>query len=202
MSEHATDEIDSKVLLKQRVADFGRAVDSLVERQPEWHGGVGRWSDSLYDRVRGSILGKGAPLGRRPPGSRLPGRLGHLDWLHTTDTTVARWSNLPGSTTARLIELRERSWRIEDAPLLEEWARTLAGFAEDAGRLLGTAPLHVYLRGHSCPACSSSHAYVGAERRRVPALLATDDEVVCQACPDGRWGVDNWGLLAAMLTGA
>ena len=57
-------------LALRRLAD---AVHALVDRQPVWVGGVCRWEDSLYVRLRGALRGsRAAPARRRGPGSRLP----------------------------------------------------------------------------------------------------------------------------------
>ena len=192
--------LDENVLLRQQVDDFARAVSAIADRRPEWHGGVGRWSESVYDRVRGAVLGRGASVGRSVASSRLPGRLGHLDWLVTVDKSVAEMSQLPGPTPARLADLRSRRWSVEDGPQLATWSTMIGRWVTEAARLLGEGELHVYLRGHRCPGCSADHAQVGrnGERRRVPALLATDAGVTCQEC-GLAYPPDKWGLLAAVL---
>ncbi len=197
---HTVEGIDDGVLLRQRVGDFSRAVSAIAERRPEWHNGVGRWSASVYDRVRGSVLGRSAPAGRIPAGSRCPGRLGHLDWLVSVDGEVAEWSQLPGTTAARLIEMRSRSWRVEDGPLLVFYTEAIGRWVAQAATLLDEGELHVYLRGRRCPGCATTHAYVGrdGERRRVPALLATNAGITCQHCAI-RFPPERWGLLAEML---
>ena len=121
------------------------------------------------------------------------------------DQTVARWSALPGTTPARLIELRSRTWRVEDGDRLAAMTTAIGQWVTEAAVLLGECTLRAYLRGHSCPSCGLSHVHVGrnGDRRRVPALLADDSGVHCQnrEC-DGQWPPERWGLLAAILTGA
>ena len=202
-----TVQTDPNVRLKQHVSDLDRAIADIADRRPHWDSQTqtGRWVESVYARVRESVVGRGAPAGWLPSTSKLPGRLGHISWLVEVDQTVARWSELPGTTPARLIELRARTWRVEDGDRRAAMTTAIGQWVTEAAVLLGECTLRAYLRGHSCPSCGLSHVHVGrnGDRRRVPALLADDSGVHCQnrEC-DGQWPPERWGLLAAILTGA
>ncbi len=200
-----TEQVDPKVRLKQHVADLDRAIAEIAERRPHWDGQTGRWAESVYTRVRESVVGRGAPAGWLPSTSRLPGRLGHISWLVEVDQQVAHWSGLPGTTPARLVELRSRAWRIQDGDLLALMCTEIGRWVQEAAVLLGERELHAYLRGYSCPGCGLSHVQVGrnGDRRRVPALLADPQGVTCQNPDCGvQYPPERWGLLAAILTGA
>jgi hypothetical protein len=112
---------DGPLVLTRRRLDA--AVHALADPVLVWDGGVCRWSDGLYSRLRGAITARTA--GRRPvmAGSRAPCRTDVLVWLIEVDTAVAaRTPDDKGSTVERLHALTARGWRPQDCEVLDDYS--------------------------------------------------------------------------------
>jgi hypothetical protein len=83
-------ESDGPLMLTRRRLDA--AVHALADPVPAWDGGVCRWSDALYSRLRGAITARTAGRRRVMAGSRAPCRTDVLVWLIEVDTAVAAWT--------------------------------------------------------------------------------------------------------------
>ena len=95
-------------LARRRLDD---AVHALADPAPEWAGGVCRWSDPLYVRLRGALPGRTVVNRREVDRRTLPCHMDVLSLLCEIDTTVGGWEPHGKSTLDRLHQLPARGWR-------------------------------------------------------------------------------------------
>ena len=105
-------------LARRRLADADPRSDAV----PVWDHGVCRWSDSLYTRLRGAMVGRTARISRAVAGSRLPCRVDVLTLLVDIDATVGSWEPDAKGTLERLRQLAARGFRPQDCALLDGYS--------------------------------------------------------------------------------
>jgi hypothetical protein len=93
------------------------AVNALTEPIPVWDGGVCRWSDAVYLRLRGSLRGAPTRPLRLVPDSRLPCGADVLTLLIDIDQTAAVWETNGKGTVERLRQVSEQNRRPQDCEL-------------------------------------------------------------------------------------
>ena len=194
-----TENLDGALPLARRRLE--NAVHALADPQPVWAGGVCRWSDALYVRLRGALTGRGGE--RRHDGafgSRAPCRSGVLALLVEIDRAVGGWEPHGKSTTDRLRQLVGNGWRPQDCDLLTEYADRVEAWTLTAVELLGDRSPTVALR-LPCPSCERLHVYrrnSGGESVRSWALRVSEDGCVCLGCR-AEWSPDEFHWLARLL---
>lgn len=184
-------------LARQKLAD---AVNAFVVPQAVWIGGVCRWGDPLYTRLRNSLQPR-SQIGRhRAPGERAPCNTDALVWLVDVDMTTAEWEPDGDGTLDRLRRLRDRKWTPDDVELLEKHTEQIVKWTVAAVELLGDRPPTVALR-LPCPSCGTKHVRgrngVGESVRRW-ALSVSENGARCAAC-DAEWSPDQFEFLARLL---
>jgi hypothetical protein len=181
---------------------LAEAVFALAEPQPIWVGGICRWADPVYVRLRDALKGSKVIGRRQVPDSRLPCRTDILTLIIELDMTVAEWQPDGEGALDRLRRLRDRAWRPEDIELLESHHAQLQRWTVTAVELLGDTAPTVALR-LPCPACGTKHVYrrnqVG-ETVRVWALQVSEDGCRCQRC-HAAWQPEQFEFLATRLLG-
>ncbi len=179
---------------------FDDAVTALADRQPVWHDGVGRWSDSLYVRLRGALRGSMKAGRHRVAGSHLPCHSAVLALLVDVDQTVAKWQPEGAGTVDRLRRLRVNKWRPQDVELIDSYTAQLKKLTVEAVELLGDK-VEVALR-MPCPSCGKKFVYRPAGKGdspvRVWALRAGENGARCLGF-NAAWEVDQLEFLATLL---
>ena len=178
---------------------LGDAAHGLVDPVPLWGGGVCRWSDSVYVRLRAALVGRTARSRAAMAGSRLPCRVDVLALVVDIDTAVAGWEpEGKGGTVERLHTLTARGFRPQDCELLDGYCHTIERWVIAAAELLGDRQVAVTLRGLRCPSCGAGVVYRGAEDIRGWALRVTEAGCECQACR-AFWPPAEFHWLARLL---
>ena len=184
-------------LAREKLAD---AVNAFVVPQPVWIGGVCRWTDPLYARLRGALQPRNQVSRQRAPGERAPCRTDALVWLIEVDMTTAEWEPDCDGTIDRLRRHRDRKWTPDDTEQIGQHAEQIVGWTITAAELLGDKPPTVALR-LPCPSCGTTHVRgrngVGESVRRW-ALSISEDGARCAAC-DAEWSPEQFEFLARLL---
>ena len=177
---------------------LGDAVHALADPIPVWDGGVCRWSDAVYVRMRGELPGGARDRRGLARSTRLPCRGDVLDWLIEVDRTVAAWEPNGKGTVDRLHELAGRGFRPQDCELIDDYADDLQRWTLAATEILAPA-VRVTLR-QPCPSCGAGHAYrdSGGEQVRSRALRVTETGCKCLAC-GASWPAEKFEWLARLL---
>ena len=183
-------------LARRRLDD---AVHALADPVPVWAGGVCRWSDSVYVRLRVAL--RGAPVSRTAVyhRSKPPCRFDVLALLvsnrhrgvlvgtgrqgHGGAASPVGWPRLaaPGLLADRHVQRRDRA------------VDTVGGRADHP-------ELRVFLR-EPCPRCGERWAVrrdSAGELVRVRVLKVSETGCKCQAC-GASWGPDRFEWLARLL---
>jgi hypothetical protein len=184
-------------LARQRLDD---AVRALADPVPEQIGGVLRWADPLYTRLRAALCSaKGQQRGAASR-SRLPCRVDVLALLLEIDHTVCAWTRAgKGGTIDRLHRLVVAGWRPQDCRLIGFYTSEIGRWVITAEELL--APVVKVDLPQPCPRCGARFAYHPAgtgEQVRVRALRVTDTGCRCQAC-QAYWPPEQLTWLARLL---
>lgn len=179
---------------------LSEAVFAFAEPQPIWLGGICRWSDPLYVRLRDALKGSKQVGRRQVPDSRLPCRTDILTLIIDVDMTVAEWQPDGEGALDRLVRLRDRSWRPDDIELIDSHHAQLQRWTVTAVELLGDKAPTVALR-LPCPSCGKSHVYrrnQSGDSVRVWALQVSEDGARCQSC-HAVWQPEQLEFLARLL---
>ncbi len=192
-------ESEQPLVLSQR--RLREAIHALAEPIPVWDGGVCRWSDAVYWRLRGSLRGQPTRSGRRVPDSRLPCRADVLTLLIAIDMTAAEWEPNGKGTVERLRQVAAQDRRPQDCELLDGISATVEAWTLKAVELLGDKSPEVALR-LPCPSCGSRFVYRNhnGENVRSWALRVSEDGARCLApkC-EATWPSDQLEWLARLL---
>lgn len=184
-------------LARNRLAD---AVHALADPLPVWVGGLCRWTDPLYVRLRDALQPRNQPGRRRVPGSRAPCNTAALTLIIEIDMTVAEWHPEGDGTLTRLHRLRDKSWTPEDCELLERHTTQIGKWTIMAVELLADKSPTVALR-LPCPSCGRSHVRgrngAGEPVRRW-ALSVSEDGARCAGC-HATWAPEQFEFLAKLL---
>lgn len=195
MSKHHSEQ--PLALARRRLHD---AIHALADPQPVWVGGVCRWTDPLYTRLRDALQPRNQAGPRRVPDSRAPCNTAALTLIIEIDMTVAEWQPSGDGALDRLHRLRDVSFRPEDCELIDSHRRQIAKWILTGVELLGDKPPEVALR-LPCPSCGRSHVHrtnsVG-ERVRSWALRVSDEGARCQHC-EATWQPSQFTFLATLL---
>lgn len=189
---------DAPLILARERLD--RAVHGMADPQPHWENGHVRWSDRLYDRLRGSLKGSAGVSGHRVPGSRLPCVTAVLALLVEVDSVVASWEPDAVGTVDKLHKLIGRGWRPQDVATMDDFAEQLEKWTVDASELVGEAPVVVPLR-MCCPVCNQRYIYRRSrseETVRSDALRVSESGAECLGCR-AEWAPDQFEWLARLL---
>lgn len=188
----------SQELTAQPAREFADAAHALAEPTPVWGGGICRWQESIYDRLRSALTAK-SQRATVAAGSRLPCRIDVLSLLHDIDTTTAVWWPDAHNTRDRLAKMREQHWTPQDVERLTAYTTKLQQWTAGGAELLGDRMTSIALR-KPCPSCGQlwTHRRAGAENVRCYALRASDTGAQCLAC-NATWTPDQYRFLARLL---
>jgi len=176
------------------------AVNALAEPIPVWDGGVCRWSDAVYMRLRSSLRGAPTRSVRLVPDSRLPCRADVLTLLIDIDQTAAIWEPNGKGTVERLRQVAGQDRRPQDCELLDGYSATVEAWTVKAAELLGDIAPEVSLR-LPCPSCGSRFNYRpngSGETVRSWALRVSESGARCQCC-HATWLPEQFEFLAKLL---
>ena len=176
------------------------AVRALTDPVPEQIGGLTRWADPLYTRLRAALCSaKGHQRGAASR-SRLPCRVDVLALLLEIDHTACAWTlGAKGGSIERLHQLAAASFRPQDCRLIGLYANEIGRWVSTAEGLL--APAVKVDLPQPCPRCGARFAYHPAgtgEQVRVRALRVRDTGCRCQAC-QAYWPPEQLTWLARLL---
>jgi hypothetical protein len=193
---HEIDEDGPLALVRQRLE---AAVHAIGDDIPIWDRGTARWSESVYSRLRASLVGRTSRSRASMSGSRVPCRVDVLTLVVDIDRAVSDWQPGKGGTVDRLHALTGRGWRPQDYQLLDGYRGQIERWVLAAAELLGDRQVAVALR-YPCPACGEQYAYRhgGDEWVRSWALRVTEDGCSCQVCR-AFWPPNQFEFLARLL---
>lgn len=176
-------------------------MHALADPVPVWDGGVCRWSDALYARLRGALTGRGGVQRHSGAfGSRAPCRSNVLALLVEIDTGVAGWEPNGKSTVDRLHQLAANGWRPQDCALIDDYSERIEAWTLSAVELLGDVSPTVALR-LPCPHCERRFIYRrngSGESVRSWALRVSETGCECLGCR-AEWSPDEFHWLARLL---
>ncbi len=153
-------------LARRRLGDAVRAVADPV---PQWIQGRCRWQPGLYDRVRGSLVGRTGRRSRLVTRSAMPCRGHVLALLIELDAAVAEWApDENGCTVDRLRALTEHGWRPQDCEAIDNYVGQLQRWTIAATELL--APTAKVFLEQPCPQCGGSSRLPPGRDRREGAI--------------------------------
>ncbi|MCH9737076.1 MAG: hypothetical protein K0U78_21405 [Actinomycetia bacterium] len=192
-------EVDGQLAPAQQRLDA--VVHALVDAVPVWDGGVCRWSESVYARLRQALRGRqGAGGVRLVAGSRAPCSIAALDLTVAVDSCAERWEPDGKGTVDRLRRLVDRGWRPQDVAAMDAISGQLERWVVEASQLLDDETTAVSLR-MPCPACGSRYSYrrsSGGETVRSDALRVSEHGAECLACR-ANWPPEEFHWLARLL---
>ncbi len=185
------------ILARQRL---DRAVHDWADPQPRFENGRVRWSDRLYDRLRGALKGSAGVSGHRVPGSRMPCVTAVLALLVEVDTVVASWESDAVGTVDKLHKLIGHGFRPQDVSRLDSYSEQLEKWATDASELVGDAAVVLPLRV-PCPSCGQRYVYRRSrseETVRSDCLRVSESGAECLGCR-AVWEPAEFHWLARLL---
>lgn len=177
------------------------AVERLLERRPWQHRDGTVYAPSLYFCLVSDLAGTQGDT-RTPAKSLPPVWIDAMQLRQDIDAQVHRWVTMPGTTPWRLGILKAKSWRPQDAKLVEDMASQIDHWCETIISMVVAPEKKWFIEGKSCPSCSKTWSYrrePGGDHVRSPALkLVPNSGCICQSCK-AFWPEAQFMFLAKLI---